>query len=149
MAPNVPKVPGAPEVSKEPKLAGLQGEEKPPSTRQLLIGVVGPCTAGKSTLIEGLTRLGYRTRHIAQEHSYVKDMWQRLTNPDVLVFLDVSYPTSLQRRKLDWSEADWQEQQQRLRHARENADLYLDTDAVPAEEVLRRVVEWVEGGKKT
>ena len=123
-------------------------EDKPPSTRQPLIGVVGPCAAGKSTLIEGLTRLGFRTRHIAQEHSYVKDMWQRLTDPDVLVFLDVSYHSSIQRRKLDWSEADWQEQQQRLRHARENADLYLDTDTVPAEEVLRRVVEWVEERKK-
>jgi len=58
-------------------------------------------------LIAGLTRLGYCTRHIAQEHSYVKDMWQRLTNPDMLVFLDVSYATTCQRRKLDWTKADW------------------------------------------
>ena len=123
-------------------------KDKPPSTRQPLIGVVGPCASGKSTLIAGLTRLGYRTRHIAQEHSYVKDMWQRLTNPDVLVFLDASYPSTTRRRKLDWSEADWQEQQQRLRHARENANLYLDTDALSAEEVLRSVVEWVEKNKK-
>jgi len=119
-------------------------KEKPPSTTQPLIGVVGPCAAGKSTLIAGLTRLGYRTRHIAQEHSYVKDMWQRLTDPDVLVFLDASYPTTCQRRKLDWTEADWQEQQHRLRHAREHADLYVDTDRVPAEEVLERVVEFVK-----
>jgi cytidylate kinase len=123
-------------------------KDKPPSTSQPLIGVVGPCASGKSTLIAGLTRLGYRTRHIAQEHSYVKDMWQRLTNPDVLVFLDASYPSTTRRRKLDWSEADWQEQQQRLRHARENANLYLDTDALSAEEVLRSVVEWVEKNKK-
>ncbi len=77
--------------------------DEPASTKKLLIGVVGPCAAGKSTLIAGLTRLGYRTRHIAQEHSYVKDMWQRLTNPDILVFLDASYPTTCQRRKLDWT----------------------------------------------
>ena len=121
-------------------------KDKPPSTSQPLIGVVGPCASGKSTLIAGLTRLGYRTRHIAQEHSYVMDMWQRLTNPDVLVFLDASYASTTRRRKLDWSEADWQEQQQRLRHARENANLYLDTDALSAEEVLRSVVEWVEAG---
>jgi len=125
----------------------MSKEAKPPSTRQLLIGVVGPCASGKSTLIAGLTRLGYRTRHIAQEHSYVKDMWQRLTNPDVLVFLDASYPTTCRRRKLDWTEADWQEQQHRLRHARENADLYLDTDTLSAEQVLQGVVEWVEGNK--
>jgi guanylate kinase len=121
-------------------------EDKPPSTNGFLIGVVGPCAAGKSTLIVGLTRLGYRTRHIAQEHSYVKDMWQRLTNPDVLVFLDVSFSATRQRRKLDWTEADWQEQQHRLQHARENADLYLETDKLSAEQVLKRVEEFVRAG---
>ena len=118
-------------------------KDEPPGTNGLLIGVVGPCAAGKSTLITELTPLGFRTRHIAQEHSYVKDMWQRLTNPDILVFLDASYATTCQRRKLDWTEADWQEQQHRLRHARENADLYLDTDKLSAEQVLERVVEFV------
>ena len=104
--------------------------------------------SGKSTLIAGLTRLGYRTRHIAQEHSYVKDMWQRLTNPDVLVFLDVSYPTTSRRRQLDWTEADWQEQQHRLRHARENADIYVETDKLSAEQVLERVVEEIKHKNK-
>ena len=121
-------------------------KDKPPSTNGPLIGVVGPCAAGKSTLIAGLTRLGYCTRHIAQEHSYVKDMWQRLTNPDMLVFLDVSYATTCQRRKLDWTKADWGEQQHRLRHAREKADLYLDTDKLSVEQVLERVVEFVRRG---
>ena len=73
-------------------------------------------------------------------------MWQRLTNPDVLVFLDVSFPATRQRRKLDWTEADWQEQQHRLQHARENADLYLDTDKLSAEQVLKRVEEYVRAG---
>ncbi len=109
-----------------------------------MIGVVGPCASGKSTLIASLTRLGWRTRHIAQEHSYVPDMWQRLTNPDILVFLDASWPTTCRRRKLDWTEADWQEQQHRLSHARTNADLYLDTDKLSVDEVLEKVVEFVE-----
>ena len=120
-------------------------DEPPGIPKPLLIGVVGPCASGKSTLIAGLTRLGYRTRHIAQEHSYVKDMWQRLTNPDILVFLDAAYLTTCQRRKLDWTEADWQEQQHRLSHARANADLYLDTNKSSIEEVLERVVEFVAG----
>jgi deoxyadenosine/deoxycytidine kinase len=101
----------------------MNDKDEPASTAKPLIGVVGPCAAGKSTLIAGLTRLGYRTRHIAQEHSYVKDMWQRLTNPDILVFLDASYENTCRRRRLDWTEADWQEQQQRVSHARANADL--------------------------
>ena len=118
-------------------------KDEPPGKLQTLIGVVGPCAAGKSTLIAGLTRLGYRSRHIAQEHSYVKDMWRRLTNPDVLVFLDASYPTTCQRGQLDWTESEWQEQQRRLRHARENASLYLETDNLSAEQVLERVVGFV------
>jgi guanylate kinase len=118
-------------------------KDEPASTPSPLIGVVGPCASGKSTLIAGLTRLGFRTHHIAQEHSYVKDMWQRLTNPDILIFLDATWPTTCQRRKLDWTEADWQEQQLRLSHARENADLYLDTDKLSVEEVLNKVVEFL------
>jgi deoxyadenosine/deoxycytidine kinase len=117
--------------------------EDPASTPGPLIGVVGPCAAGKSTLIANLTRLGYHTRHIAQEHSYVKDMWQRLTNPDLLVFLDASWPVTCQRGKLDWTEAEWQEQQHRLRHARTNADLYLDTDGLSIGQVLERVEKFI------
>jgi len=117
--------------------------DEPASTPELLIGVVGPCASGKTTLVAGLDRLGYRTRHIAQEHSYVKDMWQRLTKPDILVFLDAAYLTTCRRRKLDWTEAEWQEQQFRLRHARANTDLYLDTDQLSIEEVLGRVVEFL------
>jgi cytidylate kinase len=119
-------------------------KDKPPGTPKPLIGVVGPDAAGKSTLIAGLTRLGYSTRHIAQEHSFVKDMWQRLTDPQILVFLDVSYPASRRRRKEDWMEADWQEQQDRLSHARANADMYLDTDTLTAEEVLNQVVDFIK-----
>ena len=118
-------------------------KDEPASTVGPLVGVVGPCGSGKSTLIAGLTRLGFRTRHIAQEHSYVKDMWQRLTKPDILVFLDASWPTTSQRRKLDWTEAEWQEQQHRLRHARANADLYLNTDKLSIQEILDRVVEFI------
>jgi cytidylate kinase len=113
--------------------------------KDLLIGVVGPCGAGKSTLIDGLARLGYHTRHIAQEHSFVKDMWKRLTNPDILIFLDASYATTCQRRELNWTEADWQEQQQRLSHARAHADLYVETDSLSREEVLGKVAKFLAG----
>jgi deoxyadenosine/deoxycytidine kinase len=75
--------------------------------KKVLVGVVGPCAAGKSTLIAGLKERGYQGKHIAQEHSFVPDMWQRVTRPDLLVYLDVSFPVSLQRRKLDWMEKDF------------------------------------------
>lgn len=114
--------------------------------RNLLIGIVGPCAAGKTTLIANLKEHGYNARHIAQEHSYVPDMWQRLTRPDVLIYLDVSYPQTLLRRRLNWSEAEYQEQVHRLRHAREHADLYIHTDALTPQQVLQAVLEFLQDG---
>ena len=108
-----------------------------------IIGVVGPCAAGKSTLIRHLAPYGYRLKHIAQEHSYVADMWQRLTHPDVLIFLDVSFEESNRRRPMPWREADYAEQQRRLRHAREHADFYLLTDGLTPEEVAARVLAFL------
>ena len=113
------------------------------SQRSPLIGVVGVCASGKSTLIAGLTGLGIRTSHIAQEHSYVKDMWKRLVNPDVLVFLDASYPVTLVRRQINWTQEDWAEQQRRLLHARQHADLYIMTDNFTPLDVLKLVVEYI------
>jgi cytidylate kinase len=109
-----------------------------------LIGVVGPCGSGKSTLIAGLERQGYTCRHIAQEHSYVGDMWQRISHPDILVFLDASFEACTRRRPLNWTEKDYQEQQRRLAHARQHAHLYIATDDLSPEEVLKKVIEYVE-----
>ena len=92
----------------------------------------------------GLKRHGYLIRHIAQEHSYVPDMWKRLTNPDLLIYLDVSYENSIIRRKLDWTNEEYLEQLHRLRHARQNADLYVDTNLLNLEEVLDRVISFIE-----
>lgn len=110
----------------------------------LRIGVVGPCASGKTTLIAGLRQRGYNVRHIAQEHSYVKDMWRRLTNPDVLIYLDVSYPATCIRRKMDWTEKEYQEQISRLRDARAHADFYLDTDRLTIAEVFQQALEFLE-----
>jgi len=112
-----------------------------------LIGIVGPCGAGKSTLIERLDELGYTTRHIAQEHSYVRTMWQRITNPDVLIFLQVSFAVSQERRPMNWNVAEYEEQQRRLSHALEHADLVLDTDQLSIQEVLERVVNFLQANK--
>ena len=111
--------------------------------RPLLVGVVGPCAAGKTTLITGLKRCGVLCRHIAQEHSYVANMWKRLTNPDVLVYLDVTYPLTIQRRNLNWTILEYHEQLHRLRHARENADLVISTDDITPEEVLQIVLNFL------
>jgi len=116
------------------------------ASKPFLIGVVGPCGSRKTTLTEALDSQGYSTRHIAQEHSYVKDMWKRITNPDMLIFLQASFPITKQRRSkmIHWTQADYDEQQRRLVHALEHADLVIDTDNLSLKEVLERVLTFVE-----
>ena len=116
------------------------------ASKPLLVGIVGPCGSGKSTLAAALDSLGFTTRHIAQEHSYVKDMWKRLSNPDVLVFLQASFLVTRKRRPnmIMWTESDYNEQQRRLAYALEHADLVVDTDELNEEEVLIKVRVFLE-----
>lgn len=109
----------------------------------MTIGVVGPCGAGKSSLVAGLQCLGFRVRHIAQEHSYVPDMWKRLTNPEVLIYLDVTYENTVIRRKLDWTYQEYEEQLRRLKHARQHADLVIDTNSISVSQVLETVLYFI------
>lgn len=111
---------------------------------KFLVGIVGPCGAGKSTLIAALENRGFTCRHIAQEHSYVKDMWKRITNPDVLIFLQASFPVCTARRQLNWNESDFAEQQRRLAHALEHANLVVDTDHLTPQDVATRVLDFLE-----
>lgn len=109
------------------------------------MGIVGPCTSGKSTLIANLRQVrAFNLRHIAQEHSYVQTMWQHITHPDWLVFLDVSYSASMERKKLNWTEEEYQEQQRRLAHARSHADFYVNTDGLTPEQVAEKVLEFLK-----
>ncbi len=115
-----------------------------PDRKRFLIGVVGPCGSGKSTLVAGLENRGFRCRHIAQEHSYVPYMWKRITNPDLLIYLNASFSVCTRRRRLNWTPADYAEQLRRLSHARESAHLYLDTDRLSSAEVLEEVVHFLD-----
>ena len=70
-------------------------------------------------------------------------MWQRLTNPDILIYLSVSYEKTLERRKLNWNRHEYQVQLDRLAHARENCDHIIDTDDLSPDEVLQAVQELI------
>jgi len=109
-----------------------------PSRRGVRIVIVGPCASGTTTLAESLRRAGYEAHPCAQEHSYVPDMW-RMSQPDVLIYLDATLDTIRRRREVSWGEEHLITEKERLAHARQHCDLYLPTDQLSKEEVLQRV----------
>ncbi len=110
----------------------------------LRVAVVGACASGKSTLVTSLLAAGYDARHVAQDHSFVPDMWQRIGRPDVLIFLDVNYETIKERRpNTTFRPADLAEQERRLAHARENCNLSINTNTLAPEEVLAQAISYL------
>jgi len=110
---------------------------------EILLGVVGPCASGKSTLVASLKALNFQVRHIAQEHSYVPDMWQCIGKPDLLIYLDVSFEESTRRTGTALPRGIFDKQINRLQHARKNADLYIDTNDLNPQQVLEIVLEHI------
>ncbi len=110
-----------------------------------LVKIIGVSAAGKSTLVAALRRLGYNARPVAQEHSQVPDMWQRIRPPDWLIFLDVDLPGQGARRPdISWSEPWRRTELKRLAHARNNADLLINTSSLTPERVLQRTVRFLQ-----
>lgn len=107
------------------------------------IGIVGPCAAGKTTLQHNLIRLGYNAVAIAQEHSGVQTMWQQITQPDVLIFLDVSLENIRRRLKVDWEQTYLDEMQRRLAHARAHAHFFIDTNPLTPAQVCSAAVDFL------
>ncbi|MCL5428448.1 MAG: hypothetical protein M1347_01425 [Chloroflexi bacterium] len=109
------------------------------TTSKPIIGVVGPCKSGKSTLVRGLQQAGYKARQIVQEHSFAPRMWQQISHPDILIYLHCNYETTV-IRGLNWLRSEYDEQQPRLTHARQNAVLEITTDDIQPTEVLEKVL---------
>lgn len=115
------------------------------ATKPMRLALVGPCSSGKSTLATVLKQIGYEVRQVAQEHSYVPNMWQRISKPDVLIYLDVDYATSQRRRPLiDGGPQRLADQHTRLHHARQHCDLYLDTSNLTPAQVQEQVLDFLQ-----
>lgn len=131
---------------------GRRGDDGPPAWARRApakpsgegprVTIVGPCAAGKTTLVASLRERGFDAHAVAQEHSGVAYLWQ-LADPDLLVFLDVDLATTAARRKREWPAALHATQHQRLAHARQHADLYLDSSPLGPDEVAERVAAFV------
>ena len=104
--------------------------------------IVGPCAAGKTTLVSRLHALGFDAHACAQEHSGVPYLWQ-LSEPDLLVFLDADRATIGARRGYEWPAPLNDAQQARLAHARAHADLYLDSGPLTPDEVAARAADFI------
>ncbi len=109
-----------------------------------LVGVVGPCGAGKTALVTALRHQGVRVREIAQEHSFVPSMWQRITDPDLLIYLEVSRQEAERRKGRELPELYWEQLVGRLAHARAHADLLIATDDLTLEDILAQVRSFLE-----
>ena len=138
--------PAAPPASPVPEWA-RRAEVHPSGWRQggpgrPRVAIVGPCAAGKTTLVAALQQRGHDAHAVAQEHSGVPYLWQ-LGEPDLLIFLDVALAATAQRRENEWPQDLYAAQQARLANARQHADLYLDTSALSAAEVAGRVGDFL------
>ena len=117
-----------------------------PNHQALRVAIVGPCSAGKTTLGQALKAAGYTVRQPTQEHSLAPDMWRRLSRPDVLIYLDVDYENARQRRPhQDGGPQRTADQNKRLAHAREHCDLYIDTNGLTVAEVRAKALAFLEG----
>jgi chloramphenicol 3-O-phosphotransferase len=112
------------------------------STESRKIVVVGPCAAGKSTLVAALRALGYDAHVSGQEHSEIATLW-RHSEPDVLIALDADIRAVRDRRGDSWP--DWLHdlQVRRLAVASRAADLAIDTTTLSAQDVVDRVVAYL------
>ena len=107
------------------------------------IVVVGPCAAGKSTLVTALRGLGYDAHVSGQEHSEIAMLWQH-SHPDVLIALEVDISAVRDRRGGSWPEWLHDRQVRRLAAASRAADLAIDTTAISPQTVVDRVVAYLQ-----
>ncbi|MDU2066221.1 MAG: hypothetical protein E6713_15505 [Sporomusaceae bacterium] len=111
------------------------------------IAVTGVCASGKTTLVNSLRNHAVEAYNIAQEHSNIQTLWQK-KNPDILVMLDATLPSIRRRRKVAWGQERLIVQKQRLAHARQHVDLFIQTDALTKEGVAKLVLIFLQHFKR-
>ena len=107
--------------------------------------VVGPCAAGKTTLVSNLRLKNFSIYSCAQEHSAAPQLWKKHCRADVLVYLDAELETiALRQRRSDWTARRLEAQRRRLADARLHCDYYLQTDGLTRQQVALAVQSFLE-----
>jgi shikimate kinase len=106
--------------------------------------VVGPCAAGKSTLVRDLTAEGIPAREVAQEHSEAPRLYARRPQAAV-VYLAADWKTVAARRGRRDNRAQYESELRRLAAARAAAAFVLHTDGLTPDAVRERILAWWEG----
>jgi hypothetical protein len=95
-------------------------------------------TARAAKNLPVLRAAGYDARPVSQEHSNVPDLWQQFDRPLYLIYLNASLEEQRSRRQdVSWSVAAHQQEVLRLTHAREHADVRINTAELTPEGVYR------------
>jgi hypothetical protein len=89
-------------------------------------------------VVDQLRRWGYDAFIVGQEHSVIKDLW-RHQSPDALIFLHADYESIQQRRGRAWPRWIYDLQTDRLRDARRNATVVINTSRASVHETLAKV----------
>ena len=101
------------------------------------IVIIGVCGSGKSVLAEALRARGYNAKSVAQEHSLVPDLFLH-ARPDIVIYLEASDATVAVRKNTGWEPHLLRQQRDRLKLARERADIRLVTDALSPAQLLEK-----------
>lgn len=104
-----------------------------------VVVVVGPCVSGKTTLVSRLKEEGIQARCVAQEHTIIPELYRHGPS-DMVVYLDVSYEEAARRRPIDWGPERLKKQKSFMESCRRAADMYVHTDGLGVEEVVKQVV---------
>ncbi|MHB9034641.1 MAG: hypothetical protein ACYC6L_16535 [Anaerolineae bacterium] len=104
------------------------------------ITIVGVCGTGKSTLAANLTKHGYDAHECLQEHSFIQDMWRRISRPQILIVLQAEYKTVLARQYTDITHEIYADEYRKLANARANARILVNTDKLNAAQVAAFVI---------
>ncbi len=112
-----------------------------PSAPDGALVVVGPCAAGKTTLVNALAAAGLPARAVAQEHSVVPTLFRQRPGAG-LIYLTADWAVLRRRRPLSGGRAQHQEELRVLQAARAAADLVVHTDSLTPAEVAALVLSW-------